>query len=47
MVGPFLPLVGVWVLFGLLARTDGGAIIFLIAVVVLVVLASAGRGRRR
>jgi hypothetical protein len=49
VVGPFLPLVGMWVLFAVLARTDGGAIVFLIAVVVLVVLASVGRrgGRGR
>ena len=48
-IGPFLPLVGMWVLFAALVRTDGGAIVFLIAVVVLVVLASAGRrgGRGR
>jgi hypothetical protein len=48
VVAPLLPLVGMWVLFAVLARTDGGAVVFLIAVVVLVVLASVGRrgGRR-
>jgi hypothetical protein len=48
VVGPLVPIVAMWVLFALAARSDGGAIAFLIAVVVLVALASVGRrgGRR-
>ena len=46
VAGPFLPIVGMWVLFAVLVRTDGGAVIFLIAMVVLVVLTAARRGGR-
>jgi hypothetical protein len=48
-LSPILPVVGMWVLFALVLRSDGGGIAFLIALVVLVVLVSAGRrgGRRR
>jgi hypothetical protein len=41
--GPLLPVVGMWVLFALAARSTGGAILFLVAVALLVALTSIGR----
>jgi hypothetical protein len=43
--GPLLPVVGMWVLFALALRSDGGAIAFLVVVVLLAMLASGGRHR--
>jgi hypothetical protein len=44
-LGPVIPVVSMWILFALATRTVGGAIVFLIAVVTLVTLASIGRRR--
>lgn len=41
--GPVLPVVGMWVLFALATRSAGGAVAFIIAIALLVTLASAGR----
>jgi hypothetical protein len=38
-----VPVVGMWILFALATRSAGGAVAFLIAVAVLVTLASIGR----
>lgn len=40
---PVVPVVGMWILFALATRSAGGAVAFLIAVVLLVALASIGR----
>ncbi len=40
---PVIPVVGMWVLFALATRSAGGAVAFLIAVALLVTLASVGR----
>jgi hypothetical protein len=42
---PVIPVVGIWVLFALATRSAGGAIAFIIAVALLVTLASVGRRR--
>jgi hypothetical protein len=44
-LGPVLPVMGMWILFALATRSAGGAVVFCIAVVVIVMLASAGRRR--
>lgn len=41
--GPVLPVVGMWVLFALATRSAGGAVAFIIAIALLVALASVGR----
>lgn len=41
--GPVLPVVGMWVLFALATRSAGGAVAFIIAIALLVTLASVGR----
>jgi len=40
---PVVPVVGMWILFALATRSAGGAVAFLIAVALLVTLASIGR----
>jgi hypothetical protein len=40
---PVVPVVGMWILFALATRSAGGAVAFLIAVALLVMLASIGR----
>jgi hypothetical protein len=40
---PVIPVVGMWILFALATRSAGGAVAFLIAVALLVTLASIGR----
>jgi hypothetical protein len=40
---PVIPVVGIWILFALATRSAGGAIAFIIAVALLVTLASVGR----
>jgi hypothetical protein len=40
---PVIPVIGMWILFALAARSAGGAVAFLIAVALLVMLASIGR----
>ncbi len=40
---PVIPVVGMWMLFALATRSAGGAVAFLIAVALLVTLASVGR----
>jgi Domain of unknown function (DUF1707) len=40
---PVVPVVGMWILFALATRSAGGAVAFLIAVALLVTLASVGR----
>jgi hypothetical protein len=44
-LAPVLPIVSMWILFALATRTAGGAVVFLIAVVTMVTLASLGRRR--
>jgi hypothetical protein len=44
-LGPVLPVVSMWILFALATRSAGGAVVFLIAVVTIVTLASIGRRR--
>ena len=41
--GPVLPIVGMWMLFALATRSAGGAIFFLVAVVLLAALTTIGR----
>ncbi len=43
--GPVLPVVSMWILFALATRSVGGAVVFLIAVVTIVTLASIARRR--
>ena len=45
-VGPLLPVVSMWILFALATRSVGGMVVFLVAVVVVVTLASIARHRR-
>jgi hypothetical protein len=42
---PVIPVVGIWILFALATRSAGGAIAFIIAVALLVTLATVGRRR--
>jgi hypothetical protein len=44
-LGPVLPIMGMWMLFAVASHSVGGAVVFFIAVVVIVTLASAGRRR--
>ena len=44
-LGPVIPVVSMWILFALATRTVGGAVVFLIAVVTVVTLASIARRR--
>ena len=44
-LAPVLPIVSMWILFALATRTAGGAVVFLIAVVTIVTLASVTRRR--
>jgi hypothetical protein len=44
-LGPVLPVMGMWILFALATRSIGGAVVFCIAVVVIVTLASHGHKR--
>jgi hypothetical protein len=44
-LGPVVPVVSMWILFALASKTVGGAVIFLIAVVTVVTLASIARRR--
>lgn len=42
---PVLPVLGMWMLFAFATRSAGGALVFVIAIVVLMVLTSIGRRR--
>jgi hypothetical protein len=44
-LGPLLPVVSMWILFSLATRSVGGMVVFLIAVVTIVTLASIARRR--
>jgi hypothetical protein len=44
-VGPVLPVLGIWVLFALATRSVAGAVIFVIAVVMIATFAAAARRR--
>jgi len=46
--GPVLPVVGIWVLFALAMRSEGGAVAFLLVMVLLMLVTAVGRrgGRR-